>query len=98
MGRLAKNDRIDAALIARFTAELPTREPRHDPLIEQMAELAAALPVESVPVVADLSTVEGLATVVAASAHRLRAPAPSLLVLAGHAGNVRADCTVAAAT
>ena len=42
LGRLAKNDRIDAALIARFTAELPTREPRHDPLIEQMAELVGA--------------------------------------------------------
>jgi transposase len=42
LGRLAKNDRIDAALIARFTAELPTREPRHDPLIEQMAELVVA--------------------------------------------------------
>ena len=42
LGRLAKNDRIDAAVIARFTAELPTREPRHDPLIEQMAELVGA--------------------------------------------------------
>jgi transposase len=42
LGRLAKNDRIDAALIARFTAELPTREPRHDPLVEQMAELVVA--------------------------------------------------------
>ena len=39
---MAKNDRIDAALIARFTAELPTREPRHDPLVEQMAELVVA--------------------------------------------------------
>jgi transposase len=42
LGRLAKNDRIDAALIARFTTELPTREPRHDPLVEQMAELVVA--------------------------------------------------------
>lgn len=42
LGRLAKNDRIDAQMIARFTAELPTREPRHDPLIEQMAELIVA--------------------------------------------------------
>jgi transposase len=42
LGRLAKNDRIDAVLIARFTAELPTREPRHDPLVEQMAELVVA--------------------------------------------------------
>ena len=42
LGRLAKNDRIDAQMIARFTAELPTREPRHDPLIEQMAELVVA--------------------------------------------------------
>ena len=42
LGTLAKNDRIDARLIARFTAELPTREPRHDPLTEQMAELVVA--------------------------------------------------------
>jgi transposase len=42
LGRLAKNDRIDAQMIARFTAELPTREPRHDPLTEQMAELVVA--------------------------------------------------------
>jgi transposase len=42
LGRLAKNDQIDARLIARFTAELPTREARHDPVIEQMAELVVA--------------------------------------------------------
>lgn len=42
MGRLAKNDKIDAAMIARFTAELPAREARHDPLTEQMAELVVA--------------------------------------------------------
>jgi transposase len=42
MGRLAKNDRIDALMIARFAAELPAREVRHDPLIEQMAELVVA--------------------------------------------------------
>lgn len=42
LGRLAKNDQIDARLIARFTAELPTRTPRHDPLAEQMAELVVA--------------------------------------------------------
>lgn len=42
LGKLAKNDRIDACLIARFTAELPTREPRHNPLTEQMAELVVA--------------------------------------------------------
>lgn len=42
LGRLAKNDRIDAHVIARFTAELPTREARHDPLVEQMAELVMA--------------------------------------------------------
>lgn len=42
LGRLAKNDRIDALMIARFTAALPTREPRHDPLVEQMAELVVA--------------------------------------------------------
>jgi transposase len=42
LGRLAKNDKIDARLIARFTAELPTREVRCDPLTEQMAELVKA--------------------------------------------------------
>jgi transposase len=42
LGHLAKNDRIDARLIARFTAELPTREPRHTVLTEQMAELVVA--------------------------------------------------------
>lgn len=42
LGRLAKNDRIDACLIARFTAELPTRALRCDPLAEQMAELVVA--------------------------------------------------------
>lgn len=42
LGRLAKNDRIDAAMIARFAAELPTRQVRHDPLVEQMAELVVA--------------------------------------------------------
>ncbi|HEY1415812.1 MAG TPA: IS110 family transposase [Caulobacteraceae bacterium] len=42
LGRLAKNDRIDALTIARFTAQLPTREARHDPLVDQMAELVVA--------------------------------------------------------
>jgi transposase len=42
LGVLAKNDRIDARLIARFTADLPTREPRHDPLADQMADLVIA--------------------------------------------------------
>jgi transposase len=42
LGRLAKNDRIDALTLAQFTAQLPTREARHDPLIEQMAELVVA--------------------------------------------------------
>jgi len=42
LGTLAKNDRIDARLIARFTAELPTRELRRHPLTEQMAELVVA--------------------------------------------------------
>ena len=42
LGRLAKNDKIDARLIARFTAELPTREARCDPVAEQMAELVKA--------------------------------------------------------
>ena len=42
LGKQAKNDQIDAAMIARFTAELPTREVRYDPLVEQMAELVTA--------------------------------------------------------
>jgi len=42
LGTLAKNDRIDARLIARFTAELPTRKPRHSALTDQMAELVVA--------------------------------------------------------
>ena len=42
MGRLAKNDRIDARMIARFAAQMPTHEPYVDPLVEQMAELVVA--------------------------------------------------------
>lgn len=42
LGRPAKNDRIDAALIARYTAELPTRPMRCDPLTEQLADLVVA--------------------------------------------------------
>ena len=42
LGGLAKNDRIDARMIARYAAELPTREPRHDPVAEQMGELIVA--------------------------------------------------------
>ncbi len=42
LGRLAKNDRIDALMIARYVDELPTREPRCDLVAEQMAELIVA--------------------------------------------------------
>ena len=42
LGRLAKNDRIDAFLIARYTAELPTRPLHFDPIIEQLADLVVA--------------------------------------------------------
>jgi len=42
LGYLAKNDKIDAALIAQFAAKLPPRAPRRDPLAEQMAELVVA--------------------------------------------------------
>lgn len=42
LGRLAKNDRIDALLIARYTAELPTRPVRCDPIAEQLADLVTA--------------------------------------------------------
>ena len=42
LGRLAKNDRIDAQLIARYTADLPTRPLRSDPITEQLADLVVA--------------------------------------------------------
>lgn len=42
LGRLAKNDRIDAHMIARFSAELPTRPMRCDPISERLAELVVA--------------------------------------------------------
>jgi transposase len=41
-GVLAKNDRIDAAMIARFCAALPQREARHDPVLAGLAELVTA--------------------------------------------------------
>lgn len=41
-GVLAKNDRIDAAMIARFCAALPQREARHDPVLAALAELVTA--------------------------------------------------------
>jgi transposase len=42
LGRLAKNDSIDAQVIARFTAEMPTRPFHCDPLTEQLADLVLA--------------------------------------------------------
>jgi transposase len=42
LGRLAKNDRIDARLIAHFTSKMPTRAMHCDPLTEQLAELVIA--------------------------------------------------------
>jgi len=42
LGRLAKNDRLDAMMIARYVAELAPREPRCDPRTDQMAELVVA--------------------------------------------------------
>lgn len=41
-GLLAKNDRVDAHAIAWFTATLPSREARHDPAREHLAELVRA--------------------------------------------------------
>jgi transposase len=38
----AKNDRIDARLIARFLAALPTRPVTPDPVVERLAELVTA--------------------------------------------------------
>lgn len=42
LGLLAKNDRIDAALIARFTAVHPPRRHTPDPVRERLAELVVA--------------------------------------------------------
>jgi transposase len=42
LGVLAKNDRIDANLIARFVATLPTRQALRDEAAEAMAELVTA--------------------------------------------------------
>lgn len=41
-GVFAKNDRIDAAMIARFCATLPQREVHHDPALAELAELVTA--------------------------------------------------------
>lgn len=42
MGTLAKNDRLDAQVIARFVATLPTRPVERDPAREHVAELVNA--------------------------------------------------------
>jgi transposase len=42
LGVLAKNDRIDARLIARFVATLPTRQAVHDEAAEAIAELVTS--------------------------------------------------------
>ena len=42
MGIKAKNDRLDAAMIARFVATLPTRPVEHDPVVDNLAELVCA--------------------------------------------------------
>ena len=41
-GVLAKNDRLDAAVIARFVATMPSREVRRDRAVEHLAELVTA--------------------------------------------------------
>lgn len=41
-GIMAKNDRIDAAVIARFVACVPQREAVHDPAAERLGELVIA--------------------------------------------------------
>lgn len=41
-GRLAKNDKIDAVMIARFAAQLPAKPIRNNPSIELMNELVGA--------------------------------------------------------
>jgi transposase len=42
LGRQAKNDALDAMVIASFTATMPTRPMHRDPLIEQLGELVIA--------------------------------------------------------
>lgn len=42
LGLVAKSDRIDARLIARYCAELPTRPVRPEPLLEKIADLTSA--------------------------------------------------------
>lgn len=42
LGVLAKNDRLDARMIARFTAQMPTRPAVRHPAAERLAELAKA--------------------------------------------------------
>jgi transposase len=42
LGCLAKNDKIDAQLIARYTAEMPSRLLRSNPVTEQLADLVVA--------------------------------------------------------
>ena len=41
-GIMAKNDRIDAAVVARFVACVPQREAIHDPAVVRLAELVTA--------------------------------------------------------
>jgi transposase len=41
-GKKAKNDRIDAKMIAQFCADMPTPPMRTDPITEQLAELVIA--------------------------------------------------------
>jgi transposase len=42
LGVLAKNDRLDAQVIAQFVASLPTRPAQHDPQRARLAELVTA--------------------------------------------------------
>jgi transposase len=42
LGLIAKNDRIDARLIARYCADLPTRPARSEPLADEIADLVSA--------------------------------------------------------
>lgn len=41
-GVLAKNDRLDARIIARFVATLPSRAVRRDPAVDHLAEIVGA--------------------------------------------------------
>lgn len=99
LGRFAKNDRIDAVLIARFTRELPTRPVRDDPLAQRIADLVAARRQLSDDKVALANQIEHLhdTTLQRLFARRLRQLDADILLLAKRIADlVAADASLAA--